>query len=957
MIAGLSNTSKLTIAHVNLNSLPNKIAHVSYLLNQHSIDICAISESWLNNTLKSSILQIYNYDLVRSDSPSQIKKHGVAVYIRSSFKYNVISCDVPNVLIIFLCGFNVYVVNVYRPPSYNGEENGALINFLNSFCNDKEVIIQGDFNLPTLRWDMNPSSFYISPLDLLFYDTFTLLGLNQVVSEATNSPSGTILDLFLTADTDRVGECVVLPPLPGCSHSPVKVDYIFQNFPRSNVDNPSSVDVERLWTKGRYDLISSCLRDVDWDMELCTLLPPDQYNRFIAILTPLIERFVPAKSTNSFSVPWPKNPPRAMVRAKSSAWHDYKCCRTTHGRNDAITTNAFCKFNLCNNVVKYFAINSQKQYELSLSVQLNVNPKLFHSYIKHKKVDKPVVGPIRLSDGSLTDNSLTMANMFVRSFASVFSVESPDHPCSHQSCGDIINELEFTSDGIREILASLNPNSSMGEDGLHPRLLKRLASDLCIPLSILFRSSLSTGMLPEQWLSSIIVPIFKKNSRYDPLNYRPISLTSATCKVFERIITKHITEYLNINSIISDQQFGFRESHSTVDQLILTYNDITGMIDEGRIVDLIFFDFSKAFDLVDHSILFVKLQTLGISGDILNWLVSFLSNRSMKVRVANTLSESLPVTSGVPQGTVVGPLLFLIYVNHIVNGLSCDFKIFADDLKIYFSYMRDDIDYLPIHLLQNNIDHLVSVCSSWGLRMNYNKCAVMRFSPKSSPLPYTGRSPYTVNNESIQFVETYCDLGVTIERDLRFHVHIRNKAASVGGLATNLLCSTLNREPEFMMNVFTMHIRPLIDYASPVWNLGYVGDLKLIEGVQRRWTKAINGFENISYSERLQRLDLFSIQGRLLRTDLILTWKILNNKCAIPHDKVFKYPHIANTRGHSKKLYLPKAKIDCRFRFFALRVINAWNQLSPHTVEAKTLSTFKKLLKIDLGPKLFEYKD
>ena len=704
MVNDLSHTTKLSIAHVNLNSLSNKVTHVANLLSNNSIDFLAMSETWLTNSSMNSILDIHNYEIVRSDSPSQRRKHGMAVYIRNCIKFTVVSCNVDNMLIIHLIEFNVYVVNVYRPPSYTSEENLNLISLLNNFCINKEVIVQGDFNLPTLKWCSDPTLFYISPNDLLFYEMFILLGLHQVVSEPTYFPSCNTLDLFFTNDIDRVGQCTVLPPLPGCLHSPVKVEYIFQSFlPVNDAINCEDIVDERLWSRGRYDLLARCLNDVDWDTELTTLLPSDQYTKLIAILTPLVDRFIPKKSPNS-STPWPKNPPNVIVRAKRDAWRMYKDCRMAHGRYHTITLTAFAEFKRRNDEVKRYAIDSQKKYELKLSTQIDTNPKLFHAYIKHKKVGKPVVGPLRISNDSLTDDPSAMANIFVTSFASVFSIDSPNNPCDNQICENTIDDLSVSPEQVRDTLASLNPNSSMGEDGMHPRLLKALANELCVPLSILFKTSLETGLLPEQWLSSMVVPIFKKNTRYDPLNYRPVSLTSSACKVFERILVKHLTDYLDINSIISEEQFGFRASHSTVDQLILTYNDITRMLDDGRIVDLVFFDFTKAFDLVNHHILFAKLRSLGITGNILNWICSFLTNRSMKVRVAGILSDSVPVTSGVPQGTAVGPLLFLIYVNYITAGLSCSFKVFADDLKNYLSFPRSTSETLPVHLLQTNID-------------------------------------------------------------------------------------------------------------------------------------------------------------------------------------------------------------------------------------------------------------
>ena len=866
-------------------------------------------------------------------------------------KYEFVACSLSNVVILFLFDLSLYVVTLYRPPSYSSEQNNALIDFLNNFCSDKEVLVQGDFNLPSLRWDQpNLQSYYIYPLDLRFYDVFTTIGLTQIVSQGTFFPSGNVLDLCLVSFPDRVGSCNVLPPLPSSRHCPVLVNYVFQDL---NTTISTNGQRDRIWTKGNYNLMSTCLQSVDWEHELCSLPANRQYSRLLNILFPLIEDFVPVSDINrKSSVPWSVNPPRRLERAKTEAWTHYKYVRSLKGRRHVDVQNAWAAFKMCNENIKSFSISSQIEYERNLASQFDVNPKLFHSYIKHRRVSRPSVGPLRLN-GFLTDDPSLMADCFVRSFKSVYAIGVPDAPSAHQRCTSRVEDLILNRETVESLLSNLDPNSSMGGDGVHSRMLKMLAHELSTPFTLIFNTSLQTGVMPAEWLYSVVVPIYKKSFRYDPLNYRPISLTSVPCKILEKAIVTHLYAYLENNSLISSEQFGFRAGHSTVEQLLLTYDDITKMVDSGKTVDLMFFDYSKAFDTVCHAILLDKLQCIGIVGHLLTWIEMFLTNRSMRVKVAGVFSESVAVTSGVPQGSVLGPLLFLIYINFVVSDLSCYFKIFADDIKLYLAF--DSVEDQAILSHQENINKLVNKSCSWGLNMNQDKCVVMRFAPRNSPVPFTGVSPYQINGVFLKFVESHTDLGVTVDRSLKFHSHIRRRTAMVGNLTTNLLSCTLSRDSEFLMNIYCMHVRPILEYASPVWNLGYITDTVLLERIQRRWTKAIAGMSDLPYSQRLERLDLFSFKGRLLRADLILLWKILHGHSAICAETLFQRPPTSHTRGHPLKLYIPRCRLEVRKRFFSLRLLSTWNSLSPATVQADTINKFKSLLKDELGPLLFQY--
>ena len=327
----------------------------------------------------------------------------------------------------------------------------------------------------------------------------------------------------------------------------------------------------------------------------------------------------------------------------------------------------------------------------------------------------------------------------------------------------------------------------------------------------------------------------------------------------------------------------------------------------------------------------------------------------MRVRVANGLSSPVRVVSGVPQGSVLGPLLFLIYINHAVSSITCSFKIFADDIKFYITLPHRDIPYN--YEMQDNIDRLVQTGRAWGLEMNENKCFCMRFGPTRSVPSHLSLSPYKIFNNAIKFVHSHSDLGVTIDKDLKFHSHIRRVVGVASGLSVNMLGATVCRDRNFLLNIYKSLVRPHLEYASCVWNTGFIGDMRLIEGVQRRWTKSISELSDLPYGQRLEALDLFSMRGRLLRSDLIMVWKIFHGKSVLNPESFFVMDTSRRTRGHRFKIFLPRFNHDLRKRFFCVRVIHAWNNLSASTVEAETLECFKSLLMRDLGQCLYEYYD
>ena len=553
---------------------------------------------------------------------------------------------------------------------------------------------------------------------------------------------------------------------------------------------------------------------------------------------------------------------------------------------------------------------------------------------------------------------MTMAE----AFADQFSVSYADFEASaaypHQEFSGVLGDISINESVVAARLLDLDVNSSMGPDNIHPLLLRSCPS-LVRPLYLIFAKSLEIGRLAGQWKESEIVPLFKKGVRYELMNYRQVSLTSICCKTLEREISDHIYSYCEVNNLFSKDQFGFRKLHTVEDQLLLTYDKVSEWLDSSSVVDVVLFDFSKAFDRVSHSVLLDKLSNLGIGGRVLSWLADFLTGRVMRVCVSGVASGSRSVGCGVPQGSVLGPLLFLIFVNHLPHYIKSKCKIFADDLKIYMEIGRGSHEEMSSDLFacQSDIDKLSCVSSSWGLLLNVDKCVTIRFQRGIVGWEGVTSSDYFLYRQVIQRVSSHRDLGIIIDNQLKFHEHIRSIVSKTSGLSANILKSTICRDVAFMMPVFLAHVRPILEFGSCAWNTGYIGDLKLLEGVQRRWTKKIHGLEDMSYLSRLRYLNLFSVKGRLLRADIIKCWKIFHDKCSIAPSDMFVLPSRSGLRGHKYKLAHRLSHIECRKRFFTVRIVSVWNGLPSDVVELDSLSAFKNALAVCLGDALFDFAD
>ena len=472
-----------------------------------------------------------------------------------------------------------------------------------------------------------------------------------------------------------------------------------------------------------------------------------------------------------------------------------------------------------------------KEHEKKISKESKTNCKGFWKYVNNKLKRNTGISNLKTSDGKATENDKEKADLLNSFFSSVFTKENttniPD--LNHRNNEQFICDLIITREAVEEKLSRLDPHKSMGPDKIPAFLLKSLSKELSLPLCIIFNKSISEGKLPQDWKKAEVTAIFKKGNKTDPGNYRPVSLTSIICKVLESFIRDQIQDYMEKNNFITSCQHGFRKHRSCVTQLLEVMNDLTNFHENSDSIDIIYMDFAKAFDSVPHKRLINKLKSYGIEGNILNWISDFLNNRSQTVKVNNALSDPAPVVSGIPQGSILGPLLFIIFINDLPDCVQSICKIFADDTKVYNSHKNYSI-------LQNDLYKLLDWAREWDLNFNLSKCHVLHMGKRNNKNVY-----YMDRDKTVKLDTTLSekDVGVTFSTDLKFDIHIGNIVKKANQLTGLIKRSFLHLDQSMFRDLFKSIVRPHLEYANVIWHPLYKRQASLIEGVQRRATKLI----------------------------------------------------------------------------------------------------------------------
>ena len=748
-------------------TVPTKVPFISDLLHSNNHLFAALTETWLSDH-KDAEISIDGYVHFRQDRRRQRKSNrgrdsgGVLIYLREDLAGTAeyilnYSNGVVEVVGVYIKEANLVLITVYRQPDDStGRNRSTSVEFhqaldvirdaLTSLPSPvPEIVFCGDFNLPHASWTNNglvcsgassDERKMMADLQALTTDHF----LFQNILKPTHR-DGNILDLCFTNNPAFMHsyQC------HGTSLSDHLIIEAWTSFQHTTKeDNAQPLNEEPLSTAGIFSSLNFMSEEVDWDnldrelnstnweSEFAGLSPTAMLDRFLEISAKASEKFCPKKKQAGKKKRIPRIR-RNLMR------------RRTKINKQLASGPVDSKRQKLNQEAKDIEKKLQESYRNERSAMehravaaVKKNSKYFYSYVRKFSKVFTGIGPLTDAAGNVITCSISMAQLLAEQYCSVFStpkepLKSPEDIFSKET-GEIRHEtlldIHFSEEDITKAINEISPTAAAGPDGYPAILLKQCCSSLSKPLYMLWRRSLDTGQIPLLLKTAHVIPIHKGGNRGTAKNYRPIALTSHLIKIFEKVLRKRIVDFMELHGLFNPSQHGFRFGRSCLSQLIGHYECILELLENGGNVDVVYIDFAKAFDKVDFGITLQKLQSLGVRGQVGRWIYSFLTQRSQIVLVNDGRSLPSDVLSGVPQGSVLGPLLFLILLGDIDQGLAKAYlSSFADDTRIlgHIRSAQDEED------LQRDLDTVYSWTESNNMQLNGDKFECLRYGTGNAP--------------------------------------------------------------------------------------------------------------------------------------------------------------------------------------------------------------------------------
>ena len=903
----------------------NKFSDLEEIALSENYDIIGVTESWLNIEVRDYLAE-YKIPGYTMFEKSRVTKNGggIIFYIKTSLNPVLLSKPIiANVDVLFILLKNKYgkklaLSLIYRPPAQPVQTDIDIYEQISEISNSHDAVIMGDFNLPMKKWGEPLTSHHGHDL----YNNLKESSLTQFVQSPTREDH--VLDLVLATKDELIENLRVGEVFSNSDHRGITFDI---NFIADEINKTKEKVPD--YRKANLRKLRTLFNQIDWNYMQTTTDINAHWKFFTDKYLQIMKECVPMRNrrpTQNIKPKWWNSQIAQCLRVKREAHNRFK---STTNSND------HSRFIEIRRQAKRLIKQSKRSTEMHVASQSKTNPKEFYSFIRQKKVNTATIGPILDENGHFTNNEEEISKILNTFFASVFTAEDlsniPEVPAVQFNNNKILRNIIVTEGDVSKCIDKLKVNKSPGPDTISPRILKEAKSELVKPLSSLFNKSLQSGTMPDEWKLANVTPIFKKGSKSLPSNYRPISLTSVVCKTLETLIRDKLVNHLEENKLIKNTQHGFRNKRSCLTNLLDFLYDILNQYDESKAVDIIYLDFQKAFDKVPHKRLLIKLKSHGIQGNVLKWVENWLSDRKQRVVINGKASKWANVTSGVPQGSVLGPVLFLVYINDIDEGVTGIISKFADDTKIANTVASND----QVKEMQNNLDRLSEWGQTWQMNFNADKCKVLHIGYRNE------KANYILNGTQLKSVDREVDLGVTISSNLKPSQQcseVVKKANKIIGLIGR---SFEYKSKDIILTLYNSLVRPHLEYCVQAWCPYYHKDIDKLERVQRRVTKMIPNLRNKPYEERLKELNLFPLTQRRLRGDLIQVFKIIKGIDNMDCSKYFTIDHSNYTRGNGCKI-VGKAfnSHESKNNFFH-RVVNLWNGLPREVIDCNTVETFK----------------